>query len=127
METWLPHLGFVQRRQVGVAQVDGAGVDAPLIAEEAHDRERRDRLARAALPYQPQHLAPVDDEIHVLDNPQGAVQGLEDDAQAGDLEQRFADVHRSRILGSMMSRSPSPNRLNPMMVTQSAALPDNAR
>ena len=122
------HFALRQGGEVATVELDGALLDHALLAEQTHDRERRYRFARAAFPDEPDDLAPADAETHVLEHPDGAVDGVENDVELVDLQQRCPGVgHRSRILGSRMSRNPSPSRLKPMIVTPSAALPDNAR
>ena len=61
-------VGQAQRRRTPVV-VDGAVGDGAVCVQQAHERLGKDRLARAALPHDGQHLAGVDVEV---DAPYGA-------------------------------------------------------
>ena len=64
----LAHLVLGQRAQVAPAQHDVAGDDlARRVGDEPHDRQRRDRLARAGLADDAERLLTVEREAHAVD------------------------------------------------------------
>ncbi len=120
------HGGAAQRLQHpprGVGDVLPAEGDAPAgdlsrAVEELHHREGGDRLAGAALADDAQRLAGGERQRHALDGVHRAVAGGEGDLEVLDGEERAGHV---RILGSRMSRNPSPSRLKQSTAVISAA------
>src|SRR5262249_35648521 len=88
--------------------------------ENAHDRVSRDRLAGAGFANQRDSLALADAEADVIERAHDAGAGAEFDAQSFDAERRGGRVH-VRLLGSTMSRNPSPSRLKQNTAIISAA------
>ena len=84
---------------------------------EAEHRERRDRLARAALAGQAEDLARAELETVEVDDPAGA----ERDPQVVQRELRLGHRVVSTRLGSSTSRRPSPSRLKATAVRKIAA------
>src|SRR6185295_1135235 len=100
------HLGLGRRQEVLAVEQDLARDPRVLRARQPHHGERRDRLARARLAHDAEHLAGLDrvgDAVQRLDD---TVLGLEVDAEVLDLEQG----HQYRTLGSRKAYRMSTSR-----------------
>src|SRR6185437_10544635 len=86
-----------------------APADHRRLGQKAQERHEADALPTARLADDAQHLALAERERETVDGVDGAVVRLEADREVLHLQQRRA--HRV-VLGSRMSRSPSPSRLN---------------
>src|SRR5665811_1570740 len=113
----LPHLLVPERTQIAVAEHQGT-LDhlARWVGDEAHQRERRDRLARAGLADDAQRLLAVEREAHAVDRLDHAGVGEEVGRESVDREESFAHAY-SLSLGSVASRRPLPNEMKPNTVT----------
>ena len=84
----LAHLLLGEVEQVLPLEQDLALGDAAGFGEQAHDRERGDRLAAAGLAHDGDDLAPVDGVGNAFDRANGAARGFEVDVQIPHLQQR---------------------------------------
>src|SRR5260221_11690644 len=97
------------RQQVEAAEDDAAGGDPRRRVEDAHDGEGGDRFAGAGLADDTQRLAARQREADPLEGAYRARPGAEFHRQIVNGEKRH--LAHVRILGSTISRSPSPSRL----------------
>ena len=108
------HPGLVERRQLDAVEADRAGDHAGIAAgQQVHQRPAGHGLARAALAYQPKHLAFVQSEGDVVNRAHNAGGRRELDRQAVDLEQRQATTRAGHSRMPSFSPSPSASRLKP--------------
>ena len=106
-------LPLAQLRQVTAVVEDGAGDDlGRWLRDQAHDRERGDRLAAAGLADDPERLALLDREADPVDGTDDALAGEEVRAEIVDFEQ--GHCYLSFVRGSSASRSPSAMKLAQM-------------
>ena len=84
----LAHLLGREREQVAPVEGDAALRHPPGLGEQAHDRERGDRLAAAGLADDRDDFAPIDRIGNALDRADSAARGLEPHMQVAHLEQR---------------------------------------
>src|SRR5439155_4150244 len=128
------HLRAGQAEQVDPVENDAPALDPAGRGHEAHDRERRHALAAARLAHEADDLAPLDVEVDAIDRLDQPVAGMEVRRQALDVEEPAAagPTVRAEVLddgrvrahrlsrGSSASRRPSPSRLKPSTVSDSA-------
>src|SRR5665647_2751189 len=86
------------------------------VGDEAHQGQRRDRLARAGLADDAQRLLAVEREAHAVDRLDHAGVGEKVGRETVDREKSFAHAY-SLSLGSVASRRPLPNEMKPNTVT----------
>ena len=116
------HLVVADGAQVAVAEHERALDDlARRVGDEPHERERRDRLARAGLADDAQRLLAVEREADAVDGLDHAGVGEEVGREVLDREKAFAHAY-SLSLGSVASRRPLPNEMKPNTVTTRAML-----
>src|SRR5262249_30726942 len=82
-------------------------LDASGPGHQAHDRQRRDRLAAARFAYQRQSLARRDRELNPVDDTHTPILGRERDGQLIDRQEGGAHWGSLRVRGSAMSRMAS--------------------
>src|SRR5579885_701524 len=119
----LRQLAGGERREVAAVEPDPPALDRALLAKEPCECERGHGLAGAALADDAEDLTGLDRERDAVEHSHPPAGACEGDREVLDLEQ----AHRSLARGSSRSRSPSPRRLNPRMVTPSTALVAIAR
>ena len=134
--TAVAHLGAGEGEQVGSVEVRGAADLVAARREQAHDRERGDRLAAPGLPHQPDGLPWMDVERDAVDRAERLLAvPLENDPQILDGEQwpfpagMPCGRHRRhlRVFGSRASRRDSPMSVNPKATTMMQAAGQKAR
>ena len=98
--------------QVYPVKVDGPARDAAAVAGKAHCRQSQRRLARPGFADQPQHLAPVQGQVHALDDCMPGVAGPPFDLQALD-GQKHRFFHRTIPSTRWPGATASPPRSSP--------------
>jgi len=91
------------------------------VRQELHDRQRRDRLAGAALPHQRHRLPALDDEGDVADGTHLAAGSVEGDGEIADVEEGLG--HWGVLRGSKASRTASPTKIRRLSMTASTKNP----
>jgi hypothetical protein len=104
------HRLFRQAEHILALEQDGAGHDARWrCLVQPQQAARQHRLAAAGLADDAQRLAGLQRQVDAVEHVQRAVERIESQSIVADLEQ----AHPRWLLGSRMSRSPSPSRLKP--------------
>ena len=114
-----------QLREFAALEQHLAALDFSRRIDQAHDRETRDRLARARLAHQPQHLAAPQRKGHAVDHRQHAGARVKARLQVAHLERRHLEVLHGNgahfcNLGLSTSRNWSPTRLIATMAASRA-------
>ena len=84
----LAHLRFGQRQQIAVLEPDAAAGDPSRRLHEAHQRQRRDRLAAARFADQPKRFPGSNLEAHVVDRRDRAARLVEHGREMRNRQQR---------------------------------------
>ena len=84
----------LQLEQVASVETNAARADAARRLDEAHDRQRRHRLAAAGLADQAERLPGEDFEADIVDGRDGSGRRVEDGRQALDAQERCAIRHQ---------------------------------
>ncbi len=112
---------LAERREFAAAQHDAARGEASGSADQAQDRCRGHRFARARLAHQPQNLALAHGEARAIDGVYVAVVGGEEHRDVADLDDGSRRRHRTpRMRGSRKSRRLSPIRLKDSTISTMA-------
>ncbi len=101
-----------RRQNILALQADRARDGLQRPGEQAHHREGGDGFARARFPDDADDLARADAERDVIDSEGAVAAAGQSDAQPRDLQDGSLSLaHRPAILGSRVSRRPSPSML----------------
>src|SRR5262245_16255335 len=92
------------------------GMHRRRVRKQAHDGERRDRLAGAGFTHQGNGLALADAERYAVNGLDGVAAGTEVHRQVADVDEgglvQHVRLHRNVLRGSSASRTPSPMKMS---------------